>query len=61
MGLFSKKNKNKYKSEEEAILDTEAITLCATCGYIPSIEKCKTALLLNNMNRTKARDWLIKN
>ena len=56
---------NKYKSsddkEEDLELEKEAISLRISCGYIPSIKKCKTALLINNRDQNKAREWLIKN
>ena len=60
MGLFFNNNHKSSDKKEDLELEQEAIVLRATCGYIPSIKKCKTALLINNRDQNKARDWLIK-
>lgn len=62
MGLiFNNNHKSSDKEEEDLELEQEAIALRIICGCIPSIKKCKKALLINNRDQNKAIDWLIEN
>lgn len=61
MGLIFNNNHKSSDKEEDLELEQEAITLRIICGCIPSIKKCKTALLINNRDKNKAIDWLIEN